>query len=300
MPTTYTDQFFVMDPANPPAVGSTLTPVTGTYVDNDDNGFIRPGEGDTFNGGVVTSVWENDTITVIMNGSTVTITGVTFYVAGQPAVFTPTDGTVLSNAQFVSSTFVTTSTEVDVDDFGPVCFTPGTLIDTPHGRRPIDVLRTGDLVLTRDNGAQPVRWISRQTTRAAGVFAPVEFDIGSLGNSEVLRVSQQHRMLLSGWRAELYFGLSETLVAAKHLVNGQNVHLRPGGLVTYIHLLFEDHEIITGGGIASESYFPAHAAEREPASMEIRALFPDFPRRAPLRPVARPVLRRFEARLWAA
>ncbi|MFA5582109.1 MAG: Hint domain-containing protein, partial [Paracoccaceae bacterium] len=37
-----------------------------------------------------------------------------------------------------------------------LCFTPGTLIDTPDGPRLVEDLRPGDLVLTADHGAQPL------------------------------------------------------------------------------------------------------------------------------------------------
>ena len=74
MPTTYTDQFFVMDPGNPPAAGTNLTAQSFDFVDSDDNGLIEPNVGDTANGAQVTSVWVDDTITVTMNGTTQTIT----------------------------------------------------------------------------------------------------------------------------------------------------------------------------------------------------------------------------------
>ncbi|MFN6977544.1 MAG: Hint domain-containing protein, partial [Gemmobacter sp.] len=41
------------------------------------------------------------------------------------------------------------------------CFTPGTLIATPRGERPIEDLKAGDKVITRDNGIQEIRWIGR-------------------------------------------------------------------------------------------------------------------------------------------
>lgn len=38
----------------------------------------------------------------------------------------------------------------------PPCFVAGTLIDTPYGPRPIEDLRAGDQVITRDNGIQRI------------------------------------------------------------------------------------------------------------------------------------------------
>ena len=261
MPTTYNDQFFVMDPGNPPAGGTALTVQNFNFIDNNDDGIIDTSNGDTFNGLTVTSVWVNDTITVNIPGQgNVTITGVTFYVSGGPAVFTPTDGTVLQDATFVSSTFVNTSTQIPVGNLGPPCFTRGTLIATPEGPRLIEDLQPGDFVLTLDHGPQPLILISRAIFAATGRNAPVRIRKGALGNDADLIVSQQHRMLIGDWRAELFFGEAEVLVAAKHLVNGDTIHLLPGGEVEYFHLLFEKHQIVWAEGIPSESYFPGHFA----------------------------------------
>lgn len=302
MPTTYTDQFFVMDPGNPPAGGTALTVQTFNFVDNDDDGFIGTGVGDTFNGLTVTSVWVGDTITVNIPGQgNVTITGVTFYVSGGPAVFTPTDGTFLQDATFVSSTFVNTSTQTQVSDLDPICFAAGTMIATPDGLRAVESLQPGDMVLTLDDGPQPVLHVSRQSFAANGRNAPVRICKGALGNERDLCVSQQHRMLISDWRAELYFGEAEVLVAAKHLTNGDTIYVEQGGRVDYVHLLFSRHQLVWAEGILSESYFPGHfmdctsAAQRE----EIEQLFPDMVEFAAMfmDTTARPVMRGSDAAL---
>lgn len=38
-----------------------------------------------------------------------------------------------------------------------ICFTQGTLFDTPLGSRPIERLNTGDMLITKDNGAQKIQ-----------------------------------------------------------------------------------------------------------------------------------------------
>ena len=43
-----------------------------------------------------------------------------------------------------------------------VCFTAGTAISIPKGTVLIETLKVGDLVLTADNGPQPIRWIGRR------------------------------------------------------------------------------------------------------------------------------------------
>lgn len=300
MPTTYNDQFFVMDPGNPPANGTALIKQNFDFIDNNDDGIIDTGNGDTFNGATVTSVWVNDTITVTMGGVNVTITGVTFYVTGQPAVFTPTDGTVLQDATFISSTFVNSSTQIPVGSFGPPCFTRGTLIATPDGDVLIEDLRPGDMVLTLDHGPQPLLLVSCNTFPATGRNAPVHIRKGALGNDKDLLVSQQHRMLISDWRAEMYFGVEQVLVAAKHLCNGDTIFISQGEEVEYFHLLFDRHQIVWAAGIPSESYFPGHATNQadQDTRAEIDRMFPELGKKASEAWVtARPVAKQFEAAL---
>lgn len=305
MPTTYQDQFFTVDPGAPPSVGTQLTFQIVDFTDQDDDGNIETGAGDTFNGTTITRVWQDDTLTVNVPGvGDVTYTGVTFYLSGgQPAVFTPTDGQVLQNGTFVSSTYVTSATQTPVTDFGPTCFTPGTMIETPDGQRRVEDLVPGDLVLTKDAGAQPIQQIFDDTFRAVGDVAPILFDVGAIGNTAPLMVSPQHRMLVTGWETELLFAEDELLVAAKHLVNGQTVRRVEGGTVRYIHLLFSDHQIIWGQGIPSESFYPGNpnGMPEEMVQAECETLFPEVATLSlDAHPFVRPVLRRHEGRVLAA
>ncbi len=301
MPTTYIDQFFVIDPGNPPAAGTALTVSKFNYTDANDSGFIEPGNGDTVNGLTVTQVWVNDTITVTMNGVTQTITGVTFYVSGGPAMFTPNDGTVLQNAVFQSSTYVTSSSQTPVSAMGPPCFTKGTRIATPDGARPVEELAPGDAVMTMDHGAQILRWTGRRDVPGTGRFAPVHFAPGVLGNQRSLAVSPQHRMLIGGWRAQMYFGEDEVLVAAKHLIDGQRVRFTPMPQVSYFHLLFDRHEVIFAEGCANESFYPGdYMLAGDPAMRaELATFFPDLPALTSLRS-ARPRITGAQARILGA
>lgn len=304
MPTSYQDQFFTVDPGGPPSAGTPLTFQLVTFTDQDDDGLIRNNSGDTFNGTPVTDVWVGDTLTIrLPDGTQVTYSGVTFYLASGSPVFTPTDGQVLQNGTFVTSTFVNSSTQTPVSNFGPTCFTPGTMIATPDGLRAIETLKAGDQVETLDQGAQPIRGILADRFRAAGDLAPIRFATGAIGNTAPLLVSPQHRILVSGWRAELYFGQDEVLAAAKHLVNGDTVRQVPGGMVTYIHLVFDRHQIIFGQGIPSESCLPVYAldAAGTAAQEELLTLFPELcSEPTDNRQSVRRVLRRTEAQMLAA
>jgi hypothetical protein len=136
------------------------------------------------------------------------------------------------------------------------CFTEGTEIEVPGGRMPVEWLRPGDEVVTLDHGPQVLRWVGRVTRDAVGPDAPVEIAAGTLGAHETLRLSGNHRVLVTGARAELLFGEAEVLVKAKHLVDGRAVRVVEGGEVTYLHLLFDRHEVVMANGLPCESYYP--------------------------------------------
>ena len=70
---------------------------------------------------------------------------------------------------------------------GVICFTPGTRIATPTGPRLIQTLQPGDLVLTKDDGPQPVIWTGERRMSGARLYAmphlrPIRFRAGSLGS----------------------------------------------------------------------------------------------------------------------
>lgn len=138
-----------------------------------------------------------------------------------------------------------------------ICFVPGTEIATPHGGRNIEDLSIGDFVVTQDNGLQRVRWIGKTTVPAMDKFASIRFKKGTFpGASADLVVSPQHRMLFKGYEAELLFGEHEVLVPAIHLVDGTSVLREQHEMVTYIHIMFEQHEIVFAQGVATESFHP--------------------------------------------
>lgn len=183
------------------------------------------------------------------------------------------------------------------------CFTEGTLIDVPGGRLPVERLSPGDAVLTRDHGAQVLRWVGRVERPALGADAPVEIAAGTFGPHGTVRLSPNHRVLLTGARAELLFGEAEVLVKAAHLVDGEAVRVVEGGRVTYLHLLFDRHEVVTANGLPCESYHPGAATLDgfDPGTRgELLRLFPALRAGgAAYGPLARVELRAFEARLLA-
>ncbi len=159
------------------------------------------------------------------------------------------------------------------------CFVAGTLIETSEGKMPVEVLEAGDMILTRDHGYQPLRWIGQREVAASGKMAPIEIAANTFGDHGLLRVSPLHRILLQDEMAELLFGESEVLVAAKELVNDKSVRVREGGDVQYVHLLFDQHQIVISNGLESESFLPGGQITNlfeEEVVAEICALFPEL------------------------
>ncbi|MBR9843214.1 MAG: Hint domain-containing protein [Rhodobacteraceae bacterium] len=152
---------------------------------------------------------------------------------------------------------------------GVICFTPGTMIQTPTGARRVEELREGDKVQTKDNGAEEVCWIGSRRMTGARLFAmpqlrPVRIRAGAFGierpDAELV-VSPEHRMLVKGAAARALFNTPEVLVSARDLVNGSSVAVDANmRQVTYIHLLLPRHQILWANGVETESYHPANAA----------------------------------------
>lgn len=186
-------------------------------------------------------------------------------------------------------------------DFVP-CFVAGTDIVTHKGMRLVEDLKPGDLVLTMDHGYQPVRWKGQRRVAAKGTLAPILFEEGAMGNDVPLMVSPQHRMLVTGWQAEMNFGENEVLVPAVGLVNGDTIRQVEGGYVSYVHVMFDSHEIIYAAGVPSESFMPGEiglTAMGEVVRDEIFEIFPELRDKglSAYGTDARPSLRASEGRL---
>lgn len=133
-----------------------------------------------------------------------------------------------------------------------VCFLAGTMISTPKGEVSIETLEAGDLVLTTDGTAKPVRWLAKQTVST--VFAdprkimPICIRAGALGDTLPTRdlyVSADHALELDG-----------LLVQAGALVNGTTItrHTDMPQSFVYHHVELEDHSLILAESVAAETF----------------------------------------------
>lgn len=200
----------------------------------------------------------------------------------------------------------------DADAFvAPPSFTHGTEILTLDGSLAVQELQIGDMVITRDAGAQPLRWIGRvevSTARLAAMpeLRPVRLSPHSLGpqqpGREVL-LPPDHRILIRNARAAVLFGEKEVLATASHLINDATI-TRATDIesLIYFHLLLDDHHIIYAEGLEAESLPPGHdalSAIPQAVRDDISILMPDLPKKAASGPGPRRHLKYWEAAAMA-
>jgi hypothetical protein len=165
------------------------------------------------------------------------------------------------------------------------CFTPGTKIATIKGETLVENLAAGDKIVTRDNGIQQIRWIGKKkidwrvmTTNPH--LKPVLVRQGSLGNDlpeRDLMISPNHRVLVANERTALQFDDAEVLVAAKHLIGGLAVRSIDSIGTTYIHFLFDRHEVVLSDGIWTESFQPTDTTLKGFGNSQRNEIFEIFP-----------------------
>jgi len=137
-------------------------------------------------------------------------------------------------------------------------FTEGTLIRTEGGEVAVEDLKIEDLVITLDNGPQPIRRIGRRDLGQIDLLAcpgqkPIHIPAGVCGNDLPLFVSPQHGIMM-----DLGQSGGEVLVRAMHLAELRGpVRIAHGKKqVSYFYLMFENHQIIFANGAPSESLYP--------------------------------------------
>ena len=132
-----------------------------------------------------------------------------------------------------------------------LCFCRGTRIATPRGERAVEELGVGDMVLTMQGHAMPIRWIGTACRLlAAGARMeenPVVVHVGALADGmpvRDLRLTKGHSLFLDG-----------VLIPVESLVNGRSIAFehRPQ-LVELFHLELDRHEVLIADGTPAESY----------------------------------------------
>lgn len=219
-------------------------------------------------------------------------------VGGEPALWDGTTGALNDNATGTLYTSVPLTAGADVGpildsithapkydvsiDQLSVCFLAGTMIATPSGDRPVETLREGDMVLTRDHGPQPLVWVGESLVDEERLdrcpnLRPIHIKPGAIDGvmpRRALKVSAQHRILWTDSEG------GEYLIAARHLqqagLEGFSV-IRNGKPFTLVHIACADHEVVLAEGAAAESYYTGPMAIRALGPAQKRKLFAAFP-----------------------
>ncbi|MDJ0627215.1 MAG: Hint domain-containing protein [Rhodobacter sp.] len=286
------DRFNDDDPNNHVIVNGSGLVASGTRVESESYHYVRQldDNGDPFGPRITITVFSRD--------------GVTQRIWGMAS-----DTELVPGASYVKVGGSNNGTSL-YNDFVP-CFTAGTRIATARGELPVESLREGDRVITRDNGIREIRWVGHNTLDVAALDRdpskrPVRIQANAFGPGRPVRdlyFSPNHRILLTEPGTLLWYGESEVLAAAKDLVGRSGVAAAPVSRVTYVHILFDRHEAVLSEGMWSESFLPGvvamnglEAAQRR----EILHLFPEIDAKAGAAfTPARRILRHYEARVPA-
>ncbi|WP_272910933.1 Hint domain-containing protein [Falsiroseomonas oryziterrae] len=242
-----------------------------------DNDFVLLGPSGAANaqGGV-----GNDTLSFDFDGK-ITVTGAAGQQPGGNYVITGPNGFTTSIGGFENIRLADGRDVPLVPGHFVVCFASGTRILTSLGEKPVEALRSGDLVATvsgRGAPMKPVLWMGQRRITLAGnpqaeALAPVRIRAGALGEATPHRdllVSPDHCLLLDG-----------ALVPARLLVNGTSIVVeRDLAEVTYWHIELEAHDAVLAEGAAAESWMDCGNrhwfANADVAQMQVDALLESY------------------------
>ena len=124
--------------------------------------------------------------------------------------------------------------------------TAGTPVLTLKGALPVEALRAGDRVITRDGarvllGLRPVAAprMVRVSASAIGVEQP----------EEDMVISADARILVRDWRAKALKGCDQAVIEAAKLVDGEYIRFLDESPAAFYELQFDAHVVIYAGGL---------------------------------------------------
>ena len=160
----------------------------------------------------------------------------------------------------------------DGEDNTP-CYCRGTLILTPEGEAPVEVLKVGDRVMTLSGKARPIRWVGRRAYdgrfiigRASILPIRVSADALSAGvPARDLWISPGHALYIDG-----------VLVPAEHLLNGTTItQAESVETVEYFHIELDEHDVVIADGAPAESFSDCDNRLMFRNGSEYARLYPD-------------------------
>lgn len=142
------------------------------------------------------------------------------------------------------------------------CLLAGTRILTPRGEVPVETLKIGDLVVTKDGIARDIRWIGKSVFHRSGGEPwdegrqPVRIARDAIG------VGRPHRDLFLSRGHLLY--LNGVLIPAGDLVNGRTITVvHPDtDRLEYFHIELDRHDVLLAEGLPCESLLASAESRR--------------------------------------
>ncbi|WP_299848362.1 Hint domain-containing protein [uncultured Roseovarius sp.] len=169
----------------------------------------------------------------------------------------------------------------------------GANVRTPLGARHVEILHPGDMVVTRDNGLQPVRMIWSRTVTAAEMhdrpeLAPIRLKpraVGPMMPARDLRIACGHRALIPGYRISGVADEQPCLMRVGALADASDEAFADMSAesVTFYNLVFDNHEVFCAEGLPVESFRPSPKAIAEMDVAAREELFDIFPQISPKR-----------------
>lgn len=162
-------------------------------------------------------------------------------------------------------------------------------VRTPCGARHVANLRPGDLIVTRDNGLQPVRLVWKRTVTQAEIaadpsLAPICLKprcIGPMMPQRDLIVAGDHRLLIPGYRLTDQPDASAALIPARDIAGTSDAAYvdRSAEEITFYNLVFDAQQVFAANGLPVESFLPSeqNVARLEAAVRDdIERIFPEL------------------------
>jgi hypothetical protein len=165
----------------------------------------------------------------------------------------------------------------------------GANLRTPCGARRIENIRPGDLIVTRDNGLQPVRMVWTRKVSAAELsadpsLAPVVLKpraVGPMMPQNEISVGAAHRLLIPGWRLVDVPETTACLIPARDVAGISDAAYvdRSSEDATFYNVVFDHHQVFCANGLPVESFLPSPstmcALDRR-VTDDITRLFPEL------------------------
>ena len=165
----------------------------------------------------------------------------------------------------------------------------GANLRTPCGERRVEFLRKGDLIVTRDDGLQPVRLIWTRTVTASEIaadpsLAPIVIRpraVGPMMPKRTVSMGAAHLLFIPVCRLDDEDDTTSCLMPARDITDMSDESFIDRGPeeVIYFNIVFDEPTVFCANGLPVESFSPnLETLKTTPQAVkkELAATFPDM------------------------